>query len=243
MTEDGVTIPTPDGPMAAFRALPARGEPAPAVLVFAEAYGVDDHIESVCRRFARAGYVAIAPELYHREGRGITAGYDDFDRVRPLLATLTNAGIEIDARAALAFLRSDAAVSPTRIAAVGFCIGGFAAFLAACRTDVAASICFYGGGIAQKRPGRGIEPLLDEAGAIARPVLAFFGADDTSIPAADVDAISERLHRLGKTFEIVVYPEAGHGFFNDARTSYRADAAVDAWNRTLVWLASHLGEP
>ncbi|HWC64586.1 MAG TPA: dienelactone hydrolase family protein, partial [Thermoanaerobaculia bacterium] len=240
MTEDRIVIDTPDGPMEAHRAAPPDGERGPAVVVLQEAFGVDDHVRSVCRRFAREGYVALAPELYHREGAGRTFGYEDFAAVRPTMATLTNDGIAADLRAAIAALRADPSVDGSRIAAVGFCMGGFAAFLAACRTDVAAAVCFYGGGIVRERPGMKIRPLLPEADRIARPVLAFFGAEDASIPAADVEAIGARLRELGKTFEIVTYPGAGHGFFNDERSSYRADAAVDAWQRTLDWLERRL---
>jgi carboxymethylenebutenolidase len=240
MTEDRIVIETPDGPMEAHRAAPPDGEPSPAVVVLQEAFGVDDHIRSVCRRFARSGYVAIAPELYHREGAGRTFGYEDFAAVRPHLAALTNDGIASDLRAALAALRSDPAVDGSRLAAIGFCAGGFAAFLAACRSDVAAAVCFYGGGIVRERPGMKIRPLLPEADRIACPLLALFGAEDASIPSEDVEAIGTRLRALGKPFEIVSYPGAGHGFFNDERASYRADAAVDAWRRTLEWLEQSL---
>jgi carboxymethylenebutenolidase len=236
MTEDRIVIDTPEGPMEAHRAAPPDGERNPAVVVLQEAFGVDDHIRSVCRRFAREGYVAVAPELYHREGAGRTFGYEDFAAVRPTMATLSNDGIASDLGAAIAALRADRSVDGSRIAAVGFCMGGFAAFLAACRTDVAAAVCFYGGGIVRERPGMRLQPLLPEADRISRPVLGFFGAEDASIPAADVEAIGARLRELGKTFEIVTYPGAGHGFFNDERSSYRADAAVDAWQRTLDWL-------
>lgn len=236
--ERTLTIDAPEGPMRAHRAAPPDGEPAPAIVVFQEAFGVDEHIRSICRRFAREGYVALAPELYHREGPDVVLGHDDFTKVRPHLAALTNAGIESDLRAALGALRADPAVDGARIAAAGFCVGGFATFLAACRSDVAAAIPFYGGGLVVERPGLRLQPLLPEADAISCPVLAFFGAEDASIPAEQVAAIGDRLRTLGKPFEIVVYPGAGHAFFNDMRpAAYRADAAVDAWRRTLDFLA------
>ena len=241
MRESTVTFESDAGAIRAHRAAPPGGDPAPAVIVLQEAFGVDDHIRSVCRRLAREGYVAVAPELYHREGDGIVLGYDDFSRVRPHLAALDNGGVAADLNATLSALRSDPAVDGGRIGAVGFCAGGFAAFLAACRTDVAASVCFYGGGIARERPGMRLSPLLEEAEGIACPVLAFFGEQDASIPAADVGALGERLRALGKSFEIVVYPGAGHGFFNDARASYRAAAAVDAWQRTLEFFGKTIG--
>jgi carboxymethylenebutenolidase len=240
MTEDRIVIETPDGPMEAHRAAPPDGERSPAVIVLHEAYGVDDHIRSVCRRLAREGYVAIAPELYHREGVGIIAGYADFEEARVHLSRLTNDGIASDLLAALAALRSDAAVDGARVGVVGFCAGGFASFCAACRTDVAATVVFYGGGIVRERPGLSMRPLLPEAERIESPLLAFFGESDASIPRTDVEAIGDRLRELETTFEIVTYPDAGHAFFNDARKSYRADAAVDSWQRTLAWFERHL---
>lgn len=241
MLESVLTIDSPGGAMRAHRAAPPDGEPAPAVIVLQEAFGVDEHIRSVCRRLAREGYLAVAPELYHREGHGVTLGYGDFSLVRPHLARLDNADVEQDLKATLAALRADPAADAARVAALGFCAGGFAAFLAACRTDVAAAVSFYGGGIVRERPGLRLTPLLGEAEGIRCPVLAFFGEDDASIPASDVAAVGEKLRALGKPFEIVSYPGAGHGFFNDARPAYRASAAVDAWHRTLDFLARHLG--
>jgi len=240
MREAVLTLESPDGEIRAHRAAPPEGEPAPAVIVLQEAFGVDDHLRSVCRRLAREGYVAVAPELYHREGPGVTLGYGDFSLVRPHLARLDNAGIEADLKATLASLRADPAVDGKRIAALGFCAGGFAAFLAACRTDVAATVSFYGGGIVRERPGMRLAPLVAETGAIRCPLLAFFGEKDASIPPSDVAALGEALRARDKSFEIVSYPEAGHGFFNDARDSYRASAASDAWQRTLGFLAEHL---
>ena len=240
MRESVTTFDGPEGRIRAHRAAPPAGDPAPAVIVLQEAFGVDDHIRSICRRLAREGYLAVAPELYHREGEGITLGYGDFSLVRPHLSLLDNAGIESDLKTTLRALRADPDVDGARIAALGFCAGGFAAFLAACRTDVAAAICFYGGGIVRERPGMRMSPLLPEADRIACPLLAFFGEEDASISAADAAALGDRLRALGKSFEIVSYPAAGHGFFNDARDSYRASAAVDAWQRTLAFLDREL---
>jgi len=240
MREAVLTLESPDGEIRAHRAAPPEGEPAPAVIVLQEAFGVDDHLRSVCRRLAREGYLAIAPELYHREGPGVTLGYGDFALVRPHLARLDNAGIEADLKATLAALASDPAVDGTRVAALGFCVGGFAALLAACRTDVAAAVSFYGGGIVRERPGMRLAPLLAETGDIRCPLLAFFGDADASIPASDVAALGEALRARGKSFEIVSFPGAGHGFFNDARDTYRASAAADAWQRTLAFLAENL---
>lgn len=240
MTEDHVLLSTPDGPMEAFLALPNTAEKVPAVVVAQEAFGVNSHIEEVCRRFAGAGYGALAPELYHRTGRGVVAEYGDFAKVRPLLSKVTNDGLATDTRAALGYLRAHPSVDSARVGIVGFCLGGFTAFLAACRTNVAAVVCFYGGGIAQARPGIGLTPLLDEAAHIRAPILCLFGDQDQSISADDVDAIRSRLQTLETPHEVLVYPGAGHAFFCDQRPSYHAEAAAQAWQKTLDFFGLHL---
>lgn len=222
--------------MAGFFALPPGGEECPGVVVLQEAFGVNDHIRDVCRRLAAEGCAALAPELYHRAGPHRVFDYGDFGAVRPLLNDLSNDGLETDLEAAIGFLRGEPRVEKSLVSAVGFCVGGFVAFLTACRTDVAASVCFYGGGIVRRRPGARMTPLLAEAGRIRCPVLGLFGGDDASIPAEDVAALSDRLAALGKPAEIVTYPGAGHGFFCDRRDSYRPEAAKEAWRRTLAWL-------
>lgn len=243
MVESTLTIDTRDGPMDAYLARPEGPGPAPGLLVFQEAFGVNEHIRDVTRRFGREGYAALAPDLFHRSGRGVTLDYVDREALMRHLSVLTNDGLTVDIRAALAALRRHPSVDPTRVGAVGFCMGGFAAFLTACRTDVATTVSFYGGGILRERPGIGLRPLLDETGSIRAPILLFFGAEDAGIPPADVETIRTRLTDLGKTHEVVVYPDAGHAFFCDARPAYRAEPARDAWGRTLAWLARVLHPP
>lgn len=241
MTEDHVLLSTPDGPMEGFLALPDKAEKAPAVVVAQEAFGVNAHIEDVCRRFAHAGYGALAPELFHRAGRGVVIEYGDLAKVRPLLAKLSNDEVATDTRAALGYLRAHPAVDSARVGIVGFCLGGFAAFLTACRTNVAAAVCFYGGGIAHARSGVGLSPLLEEAAHIRTPILCLFGAEDQSISAEDVNAIRSRLDALETPREIVVYPDAGHAFFCNQRASYHAASATDAWQKTLDFFERNLG--
>jgi carboxymethylenebutenolidase len=239
MNEITVTLVTPDGPMDAFVARP-DGTVREGIVVAQEAWGVNDHIRGVCRRFAGEGFVAVAPELYHRSGRGIAPPYGDFSLVQPYMAALSNAGIEEDVRVALAYLREEERVSPVRCGIVGFCMGGFVSFLAACRTDPAAAACFYGGGIVHPRPGIGFTPVLPEAERIKAPILLFFGEDDGSIPSDQREAIRARLSGLKKDFEIVSYPDAGHAFFCEARPSYRPGPAADSWKRTLDFFSRTL---
>jgi carboxymethylenebutenolidase len=153
------------------------------------------------------------------------------------LALLTNDGLEVDLEAALARLRGEDGVDPARVGLLGFCVGGFAAFLGACRLDPAATVAFYGGGIVHAREGMALAPVLDEADAIDTPLLALFGSADTGIPMSDVEAIRKR---LGVGCEVHVYDGAKHAFFNDRRPNYHPAAAADAWTRTLDWFGRYL---
>ena len=239
MKETTVTIDTPDGPMQAFQVSPDGQGPLPALVIAQEAFGVNSHIREVCRRFAREGYVALAPDIYHRTGTLLTYAYDDPKRREPFSA-LTNAGIEADVNASLSHLARQKDVDSGRIGIVGYCLGGFIAFLAACRTEVATAVCYYGGGIVNPRPGLKLEPLLAEADRIKVPVLCFFGDRDASIPMEEVEAIRNRLGMQPRAHEVVVYPGAEHGFFCDERPSYHPQAAADAWKRTVKWLELRL---
>ena len=227
---------TADGPMAAYLAVPASPGPHPAVVVVQEAFGVNAHIREVCDRFAAAGGVALAPEIFHRAGSGLDIPYTEMPAAMAQLALLTNAGLEQDLAAALAHLRGRADVDPARVGVVGFCVGGFAAFLAACRLDPAVTVSFYGGGIVRARAGLALEPLLDEADGIHAPLLCLFGSEDGGIPPADVAAIRGRLEGLAGGHQVVVYEGAKHAFFCDARPAYHPAAAQAAWARTLAFL-------
>jgi carboxymethylenebutenolidase len=238
MNETTVTLETPDGSMDAFQVIP-EGKSLPGIVIAMEAFGVNSHIKEVCRRFAREGYAVIAPDFYHRTGKMLTYAYDDPKRREPFSA-LTNGGIENDVNAALKHLGGVKEVDAGRVGIVGFCVGGFMAFLAACRTEVATAVCFYGGGIVNPREGLKLEPLLTEAANIKVPVLCLFGEKDASIPMAEVDAIRNRLGMQPREHEVVVYPGAEHGFFCDERGSFKADAADDAWKRTVKWLELRL---
>lgn len=236
MNETTVTLETADGPMDAFKVMPEGKGLHPALIIAQEAFGVNSHIKDVCRRYAREGYVTLAPDIYHRAGRMLTYAYDDPRRREPFSA-LTNEHIEHDVDAALEHLETSSDVDSGRIAIVGYCLGGFIAFLAACRTNVATAVCYYGGGLVNRREGLKLEPLITEADNIKVPVLCFFGDKDASIPIEDVEAIRTRLGmQSAREHQVIVYPGAEHGFFCDERGSYKPDAADEAWQRTLKWL-------
>ncbi len=231
-----VELTTPDGPMACYEAQP-REEPLGGVIVIQEAFGVNDHIEDVTRRFASAGYHAVAPSLFHRAGGG-TAPYGDFAKVIPLYEGLTDEGILHDVDAARSHLHA-AGRGDEQIGVVGFCFGGRVTFLVALEHALGAAVGFYGGGIVTPRfpqfPG-----LIDRVSELKTPWLGLFGDRDESIPVEDVEKLRAALADAPVPAEIVRYPDAEHGFHCDVRDSYNPDAAKDAWARTLAWFEHHL---
>ena len=229
-------IETADGSMRLYSAVPDGGARR-AVIVIQEAFGVNDHIEDVTRRFADAGYHAVAPALFHRAGGG-TAPYDQFDKVLPLFEDLTDAGILMDVGAALDHLHEQGFADGS-IAIVGFCMGGRVTFLVALARRLGAAAGFYGGGIVTERFPQ-FPPLIERAGELQTPWLGLFGDLDGSIPVADVEVIRERLATVDVPSEVVRYPDADHGFHCDARPSFNAEASTDAWARTLAWFEEHL---
>lgn len=228
---------TADGPMELYEALP-DGAPAGAVIVVQEAFGVNDHIRDVARRFAEQGYRAVAPAFFHRAGGG-TAPYGDFSKVMPLFQGLSDDAVLMDIDAAREHLRA-AGVSDAQTGLVGFCWGGRVAFLAAARRRLGACVGFYGGGIVtSRRPG--VPPLIDEAATLQTPWLGLFGDRDQGIPVADVERLREALGAAQVATDVVRYADAEHGFHCDERESYHEAAAKDGWARTLDWLRTHLG--
>jgi carboxymethylenebutenolidase len=232
-----IELATADGPMAVYEAVPdddARG----AVVVIQEAFGVNDHIEDVTRRFAAEGYHAVAPALFHRAGGG-TAPYDDFAKVMPLYEGLTDDGILMDVDATLDHLRA-AGFTDDRIGTVGFCFGGRVTFLLGVERRLGAGVGFYGGGIVSQRFPQ-FPALVGEAQRLQTPWLGLFGDEDGSIPVEDVEQLRSALEQAPVDTEIVRYADAEHGFHADPRPSYHEEAARDAWQRTLDWFAGHLG--
>ncbi len=216
--------------MTAYVARPPGRRRFPGLIVLQEAYGVNAHIRDVARRFAREGYVAIAPELYHRTAPGFEGDYADFESARPHFQALTIEGLEADLRAAHAWLTGDSSVDAGRVAAVGFCMGGRVSFLADSGLPLRGAISFYGGGIA---PG-----LLERAARLSGPMLFFWGGLDQHIPPEQRRAVADALQRAGKEFVTVEFSDADHGFFCDARASYNAAAARQAWALSLAFLRS-----
>jgi len=232
-----VQVETADGAMRLYEAKP-EGDARGAVIVIQEAFGVNDHIEDVTRRFADAGFHAVAPELFHRAGGDMTAPYDDFSKVLPLFEGLSDQALVTDVDAAIAHL-GDAGFAPERIGIVGFCMGGRVTFLVALERALGAAVGFYGGGIVTARFPQ-FPALLDRVEELKTPWLGLFGDQDQGIPVADVEQLRTALERAPVDTHIVRYEDADHGFHCDVRPAYNPAAAKDGWERTLAWFDDHL---
>ena len=233
-------ITTPDG-VGGYLAYP-RGQKSPAVLVHFEIFGVNSHIENLCRRFAEAGYAALAPDYYWRLETK-TAPYTDLKTGFALAATLKDEEIIADAGSAIRFLRSKDFVEPNAIGTIGFCMGGRISMLVAANhaKDILAAISFYGGGLAGENM-RGCQTMnpMEEAAKVQAPILLIYGEKDQFILPEHVEKFTRALKQLGKNFKSKVYSGAGHGFFCDERPSFHPDAAKDAWQQTLNFLDANL---
>ncbi|WP_017300424.1 dienelactone hydrolase family protein [Nodosilinea nodulosa] len=229
-----IAIPSGDTEILAYLAEPSRPGRFGAVVVIQEVFGVNSHIREVAERLAGAGYVAIAPHIYHRQAPGFEAGYTQADlelgrrykqgtRAEELLA---------DVQGAIAYLYGKANVIPEGVGCIGFCFGGHVAYLAATLPEVKATASFYGAGIATMTPGGG-EPTLSRTADIKGTLYGFFGENDALISAQEVDQIEAALQEHGIPHKIVRYPGADHGFFCDQRPIYNPEAARDAWEQVL----------
>ena len=221
------------GEMGGYLARPEGHEARPAVLVYMEIFGVNPHIRDVVERVAGEGYVALAPDFFHRSGPGVEYGYDDagFAGGMKLLTALAADEMIADAKAAIAWLRGRKDVRGDRIGAMGFCIGGHMTYLTACETDLRAAASLYGGGIAAPQGPGGQASTIGRTQKIRGKILCLFGGKDAFIPMDQVDAIRDALRQAKTRHEVVVYPDADHGFFCNPRGSYQEKAATDAWER------------
>ena len=236
-----LSISTADGTMTGFVNRPDDDEAHPTVIVIQEIFGVDDHIKDVTRRFAAEGYYAVAPDLFYRQGDGLTVPYEDRERAFGLRATTTPEGITADLNALVAHLANESGAN-ANIGIVGYCFGGGVVYLASHAVGgVKAAAIYYGGGIVPRDDAPAGTPNgLDNAGAVACPVIGFWGEEDAGIPVEHVERIEAALKDAGKDVEFHVYKGAGHGFFCDGRGSYNKEASDDAWPRTLDFFGKHL---
>ncbi|HXM59512.1 MAG TPA: dienelactone hydrolase family protein [Terriglobales bacterium] len=209
---------------------------ARGLIVCQEAFGVNAHIRDVSERFARLGFLAIAPELFHRTAPGFEGRYDDFPSVMSHMRALSDEGMAVDLRAAYAWLTANGGSADFPVAVVGFCMGGRAAVLTALTVPAACAVSFYGGGIAPNANNPG---LLNRMGELRAPVLLFWGGRDKHIGPDQIRSVTEALRDAGKNYINVEISDADHGFFCDARASYNPVAASQAWPLVVAFLDTY----
>jgi len=231
-TVDGFKVP-------AYRAAPAHKTGLPVVLVVQEIFGVHAYIADVCRRFAQAGYLAIAPQLYARQGD--PAGYTEIPRLMSeLVSKVPDAQVMADLDGAVQWAAAHGG-DAARVGVTGFCWGGRIAWLYAAHGPVKAAVAWYGrlvgsaGSLTPRHP-------IDVAPELKAPVLGLYGAQDTGIPQDTIAQMKAALAQgsaAARASQFVVYPDAGHAFHADYRPSYRKQAAEDGWTRALDWFRQH----
>jgi carboxymethylenebutenolidase len=237
VTGSTVRLNTSDGQMDAYVAEPKGAGKYPGVVVIQEAFGVNDHIKKVTERIAAEGYVAIAPDIYHREAERVIA-YAEMPKAIAALQRVVDGKAMEDVGVAIARLKSQSNVNPGSIGVTGFCMGGRLTYLTAAHHagEVKCAVPYYGGGIPLGNPSP-----LSRTKEIKCPMYLFFGAKDQLIPQEHVEQIRAELSAAKVPFQLQVYADAGHGFFCDDRAmSYNEGAARDAWEKTKAFFAQHL---
>lgn len=234
LTAGEVQIPVAGGQIPGYRAMPARGGNFPIVLVVQEIFGVHEHIKDVCRRFAKAGYCAVAPELFARQG-DVSKITDVQQIINTVVSKVPDAQVMSDLDAAVMWAGRSSRGNAQRVAITGFCWGGRIVWMyAALSGNVKAGAAFYGRLEGDSNTMTPKNPI-DYAGGLRAPVIGFYGGKDTGIPQSSVTKMKTSLSVVDSKSEINVYPNAEHGFHADYRPSYNKEAAQDAWAKLLVW--------
>jgi carboxymethylenebutenolidase len=225
--------------MPVYEARPASGGPAPIVVCISEVWGVHEWVRDVTRRFAKAGYYAIAPELFKREG-GV-GQLSDIQAILKIVFAVPRKQVLGDVAAAIDWAKKRPGARADRVGVTGWCWGGGVVYqVAATYPDIKAAVAWYG------PPGRPFpdQPApvngFDVAKDIKAPLLGLYGENDTGPTPADAKKFGELLKMTNPNVDIVIYPGAGHAFFADYRPSYNAAAAADGWKRCLDWFAKYL---
>ncbi|KJZ37843.1 MULTISPECIES: dienelactone hydrolase family protein [Pseudomonas] len=230
VTTQWIEIDSADGKFGAYLAIPHTRK-GPGIVLIQEIFGVNEHIRSVAEQYAADGYLVIAPDLFWRSGARIELGYDETGWKRAVeLMNATDVGkAQKDIELAIDALKAQPGLDGG-IASIGYCFGGLLSYHTAANGLVDVAIAYYGGGIQNQ---------LDRADEIEVPLLMHFGEQDSHIPLEAVEKIAERFD-TNDNVEIVVYPEAEHGFNCSHRDSYNQRAAVEAHGNTLIFLGMEL---
>jgi len=236
-----VKIPTKDGQIPGYRAMPAGGGPFPTVLVVQEIFGVHEHIKDICRRLAKVGYFAVAPELYARQGDASKYTMRQVSKLfKEVVLKKSDRETASDLDATVVWAGTTGKADVARLGITGFCWGGRATLVYATHNpNLKAAVPWYGHITRAMNPNNPIIPLA-HAAKIKAPVLGLYGAQDKGIPVKDVRALEAALKAAGnRKSQFVVYPDAGHAFNADYRPSYREGPAKDGWKRMLAWFKAN----
>lgn len=233
-----VKIPVNDGEIPAYRAMPASGENFPVVLVVQEIFGVHEHIQDICRRFAKLGYLAIAPEMFARQG-DVSKMSDVQEIISKVVSKVPDAQVMSDLDATVAWAEKSAKGNLDKLGITGFCWGGRITWLySAYNPKVQAGVAWYGRLVGQSTPLTPKHPV-DVAAELKVPILGLYGGSDNGIPNQTVEQMRDSLKGGGSASEIVLYPDTPHAFFADYRPSYRQEQAEDGWKRLQAWFKQH----
>lgn len=231
-----VKIPVKDGEIPAYRALPAKGKNFPTVLVVQEIFGVHEHIKDICRRFAKLGYLAVAPEMYARQGDVSKMPMNDI--ISKVVSKVPDAQVMADLDAAVAWAKKNNG-DTGKLGITGFCWGGRIVWLyAAHNPSLKAGVAWYGrlvGTTDELHPKNPLDVVKD----LKAPVLGLYGGADQGIPNNTVEQMQQALKAANKPSEIKLYPDTPHGFHADYRPSYRKEQAEDGWKLLQDWFKKH----
>jgi carboxymethylenebutenolidase len=229
-----VQVKTSDGQIPAYRAMPEKGRGLPVVLVVQEIFGVHEHIKDLCRRLAKSGYFAIAPEMYARQG-DVSKLENIQEIIKTVVSKVPDAQVMSDLDAAVAYAKSSGRADTGKLAVTGFCWGGRIVWLYSAHSDqVRAGAAWYGRLVGDTNPLQPKNPI-DVAAQLKAPVLGLYGEADQGIPLDSIEKMRAAIKAANGNSEIVVYPKAPHGFNADYRPSYRKADAEDGWKRMLAW--------
>jgi len=232
-----VKIPVAGGEIPAYRAMPASGKSFPVVLVVQEIFGVHEHIKDVCRRFAKIGHFAVAPELYARQGD--VSKISDSREIMKVVSKVPDAQVMSDLDATADWAGKSGKGDVSKLGITGFCWGGRIVWLyAAHNPKLKAGVAWYGRLKGERTELQPSYPL-DVAAQIKAPVLGLYGGKDQGIPQESIEEMRKALKAAGSPSEIVVYPDAPHGFHADYRPSYVKEAAQDGWKRLQAWFKKY----
>jgi carboxymethylenebutenolidase len=233
-----VKIPVGTDEIPGYRAMPDKGGPFPVVLVVQEIFGIHEHIKDLCRRLAKRGYFAVAPDLYVRQGEVLNIK-EIPEIIAKVVSKVPDEQVMKDLDATAAWAKTTGKADTEKLAVTGFCWGGRIVWLyAAHNPNLKAGAAWYGRITTASDPLHPKNPI-DIVGDLKAPVLGLYGGKDQGIPVDTVKQMEAALSKDKKPAEIVIYPQAGHGFNADYRPSYDKTAAQDGWNRMLAWFKKH----